>query len=66
MERLGGELERIIIPAAQVIILRPGEGEMEVLLGCRSTRSFPEQWAFFGGGHEKGEDLVATAVRELS
>ncbi len=66
MERLGGEVERRIIPAAQVIILRPGEGELEVLLGRRNTRSFPEQWAFFGGGQEKGEDLVDTAVRELS
>lgn len=65
MERSGEERRRIIVPAAQVIILRPGEGELEVLLGHRITRSFPRQWAFFGGGQEEGEDLVGAAQREL-
>ena len=63
------DIKRIYISAAQVILLRPSQGEhqeMEVLLGHRNTSSFSEQWAFFGGREDPADaDLIDTARREI-
>ncbi len=58
------EMRRVILVGSQVIPVRAGEIELEVLLGHRNTSSFRDQWAFFGGMREKGEALIDTARRE--
>ncbi len=55
----------IVVPAVQVFPLRPVEGDMEVFLGLRATRSHRLQWAPPGGHVDPGETDEAAGVREL-
>jgi 8-oxo-dGTP pyrophosphatase MutT (NUDIX family) len=53
--------------AASVVVLRGGAEALEVLLvqRTRQARFMPGVWVFPGGAVDPGEDLHATAVREL-
>jgi 8-oxo-dGTP diphosphatase len=61
----GQEIQRIIIPSAQVMLLREGEHGFEIFLGKRTSTAFNGQWAFIGGKQDPGETPEETALREL-
>ena len=58
-------LPRIIVPSVQTVLLRPGNGDMEIFLGLRSTKSHRLQWAPPGGKVDPGETDKRAGVREL-
>lgn len=55
----------IIVPSVQTVLLRPGNNDMEIFLGLRSTKSHHLQWAPPGGKVDPGETDKRAGVREL-
>ncbi len=58
-------LPRIIIPSVQTVLLKPGDRELEIYLGLRSTNSHRLQWCPPGGKVDPGETDRRAGVREL-
>ena len=58
-------LPRIIVPSVQTVLLRPGDSDMEIYLGLRSTNSHRLQWCPPGGKVDPGETDKKAGVREL-
>ncbi len=55
----------INVPSVQVVPIRPGDGDMEIFMGLRATKSHHLQWAPPGGKVDPGETDLAAGVREL-
>ncbi|HYJ69652.1 MAG TPA: NUDIX domain-containing protein [Nocardioidaceae bacterium] len=54
-----------LVPAAYVVLLRPGDSGREVLLLRRANTGYmDDHWALVAGHVEPGESCVAAAVRE--
>ncbi|HYJ75538.1 MAG TPA: NUDIX domain-containing protein [Kineosporiaceae bacterium] len=58
----------VVVPAAYVVLLRPGGAGAEVLLQLRANTGFRDgHWAVGAAGHvEAGESVLAAAVREAA
>jgi hypothetical protein len=52
------DIPRIIVPAVQTTLIRPGQGDMEIFLGLRST-------IFFSGHHLAGKLTQERQIRKL-
>lgn len=58
-------IETVIVPVVQLILLRNGLQGLEIFWGKRAAGGLRNRWSIPGGKREKGEDFETAALREL-